>query len=225
MTDLYRLLPKEMEKMVIDMGYDRYRADQILIPLYRKFPKSIADIKQLPKEMIAELVDAGYTIGSAKEVHKITSDDGDTTKVLLNLTNDKSVEIINKYIDNIDTYYKKHIKHGFHIHAPAGGTPKDGPSAGCTFTCAFISRILNKSIKNDIAMTGEIDLMGNVTKIGGLEFKLQGAKKAGVKTVYVSHENEDDIKKIKKKYKKLIDNNFKVITVKNIRDYIDDIFI
>ena len=89
MTDLYRLLPEEMEKMVIDMGYDRYRADQILMPLYYKFPKNIADIKQLPKEMIAELVDAGYTIGSAKEVHSITSDDGDTTKVLLNLTNDK----------------------------------------------------------------------------------------------------------------------------------------
>ena len=68
MTDLYRLLPEEMEKMVIDMGYDRYRANQILMPLYCKFPKSIADIKQLPKEMIAELVDAGYTIGSAKEV-------------------------------------------------------------------------------------------------------------------------------------------------------------
>jgi len=91
MTDLYRLLPEEMEKMVIGMGYDRYRADQILMPLYYKFPKNIADIKQLPKEMIAKLVDAGYTIGLAKEVHSITSDDGDTTKVLLNLTNDKSV--------------------------------------------------------------------------------------------------------------------------------------
>ena len=62
MTDLYRLLPEEMEKMVIDMGYDRYRADQNLMPLYYKFPKNIADIKQLPKTMIAELVEAGYTI-------------------------------------------------------------------------------------------------------------------------------------------------------------------
>ena len=77
MTDLYRLLPEEMEKMVIDMGYDRYRADQILMPLYYKFPKNIADIKQLPKEMIAKLVDAGYTIGLAKEIHSITSDDGE----------------------------------------------------------------------------------------------------------------------------------------------------
>ena len=94
MTDLYRLLPEEMEKLVIDMGYQRYRADQILMPLYFKFPKSIADIKQLPKKMIAELVEAGYTIGSAKEIHRVTSEDGDTTKLLLNLTNDKSVETV-----------------------------------------------------------------------------------------------------------------------------------
>ena len=82
MTDLYRLLPEEMEKLVTDMGYDRYRADQILMPLYYKFPKNIADIKQLPKTMIVELIENGYTIGSAKEIHKITSDDGDTTKVI-----------------------------------------------------------------------------------------------------------------------------------------------
>ena len=94
MTDLYRLLPEEMEKLVIDMGYDRYRADQILMPLYYKFPKNIADIKQLPKTMIEELVDAGYTIGSAQEIHRITSEDGDTTKLLLNLSNDKSVETV-----------------------------------------------------------------------------------------------------------------------------------
>ena len=56
MTDLYRLLPKEMEKLVIDMGYQRYRADQILMPLYYKFPKNIADIKQLPKETILRLI-------------------------------------------------------------------------------------------------------------------------------------------------------------------------
>ena len=85
MTDLYRLLPEEMEQLVIDMGYPRYRADQILLPLYYKFPKNISDIKQLPKTLIAELIESGYTIGSAKETHRIVSEDGDTTKLLLNL--------------------------------------------------------------------------------------------------------------------------------------------
>jgi len=94
MIDLYRFLPEEMEKLVIDMGYPRYRADQILLPLYYKFPKNISDIKQLPKQLISKLVESGYTIGSAKETHRIVSEDGDTTKLLLNLTNDTSVETV-----------------------------------------------------------------------------------------------------------------------------------
>ncbi len=94
MVDLYRFLPEEMEKLVIDMGYPRYRADQILLPLYYKFPKKISDIKQLPKKLIEELNDADYTIGSAKETHRVVSEDGDTTKLLLNLTNEQSVETV-----------------------------------------------------------------------------------------------------------------------------------
>ena len=94
MTDLYRLLPEEMEKLVIEMGYPRYRADQILYPLYYKFPKTISDLKQLPKTMRQELVDAGYTIGSTNEVHRVVSEDGETTKLLLNTANGASVETV-----------------------------------------------------------------------------------------------------------------------------------
>ncbi len=94
MTDLYRLLPEEMEQLVIDMGYQRYRADQILLPLYYKFPKNINDIPQLPKKLREELTEAGYTIGSAKEIHRVVSDDGDTTKLLLNLTDGTPVETV-----------------------------------------------------------------------------------------------------------------------------------
>ena len=60
-------------------------------------------------------------------------------------------------------------------------------------------------------MTGEIELTGRITKIGGLEFKLNGAKKAGVKTVYVPKENEKDVEKIKKDYPKLMDKNLKLL--------------
>ncbi|MEK0360503.1 MAG: 23S rRNA (adenine(2503)-C(2))-methyltransferase RlmN [Nitrosopumilus sp.] len=94
MTDLYRLLPEEMEQLVIDMGYPRYRADQILLPLYYKFPKNINDIPQLPKKLREELTKAGYTIGSAKEIHRVVSNDGDTTKLLLNLTDGTPVETV-----------------------------------------------------------------------------------------------------------------------------------
>jgi len=94
MTDLYRLLPEEMEQLVIDMGYPRYRADQILLPLYYKFPKNINDIPQLPKKLREELTKSGYTIGSAKEVHRVVSDDGDVTKLLLDLNDENSVETV-----------------------------------------------------------------------------------------------------------------------------------
>ena len=94
MTDLYRLLPEEMEKMVIDMGQQRYRADQILYPLYYKFPKNISDLKQLPIAMRDKLIADGYTIGSAIEVHRVVSEDGDTTKLLLNLADGTPVETV-----------------------------------------------------------------------------------------------------------------------------------
>lgn len=161
---------------------------------------------------------------------KLTGKQGDTMKesVLCSLT--AAVEFIKKNkekynIDDVDSYIETHFKNGFHIHTPSTSTPKDGPSAGCAFTCCFISRILGKTIKNDVGMTGEVELTGNITKIGGLEFKLSGAKKAGVKMVYVPHENENDLNEIKKKYKNLISKDFYVKTFTNISDIIDDILL
>jgi len=94
MKDLYRLLPEEMEQMVMDMGHPRYRADQILYPLYYKFPKNISEIKQLPTAMRDKLTEEGYVIGSATEIHRVVSEDGDTTKLLLNLTDGTPVETV-----------------------------------------------------------------------------------------------------------------------------------
>jgi len=133
---------------------------------------------------------------------------------------------INKYnIINFNEYFIENFKNGFHIHAPSTSTPKDGPSAGIAFTCAFISRILNNPINNTIGMTGEIELTGKITKIGGLNFKLIGAKKAGITQVYIPLENLNDLEEIKEKYPQLIDNNFKVDTVDYLEDVIDKILV
>jgi ATP-dependent Lon protease len=121
-------------------------------------------------------------------------------------------------IDKINLHIKKNFPNGFHIHTPAGGTPKDGPSAGCAFSIGFISLILNKPFNNQVAMTGEIDLNSNITKIGGLEYKLVGAKQAGIKTVLVPKENENDISEIIKDYNDLFDDNFKYIFISNLND-------
>jgi hypothetical protein len=85
----------------------------------------------------------------------------------------------------------------------------------------YVERTVLKAIKNDIAMTGEIELTGRITKIGGLHFKLLGAKKAGVKIVYVPKENTNDIDDIKIKYPSLFDN----LEIFNIKffEYIDEI--
>ena len=74
-------------------------------------------------------------------------------------------------------------------------------------------------------MTGEIELTGKITKIGGLNFKLIGAKKAGIKLVYVPLENENDIEEIKIKYPNLISNNFDVKYFNNIDKIINEILI
>ena len=94
MTDLYRLLPEEMEQLMIDLGEPRYRADQILYSLYYKFPKHISEIKQLPKIFREKLVSEGFTIGSTTETLRVTSKDGDTTKLLLNLIDDTPIEAV-----------------------------------------------------------------------------------------------------------------------------------
>ena len=127
MTDLYRLLPEEMEQLVIDMGYPRYRADQILLPLYYKFPKDISEIKQLPKKMREELIAADYTIGSAKQIHQVVSDDGDTTKLLLKLTNDSYVETVLMQYDS--------SKIGGHPRSTICVSTQIGCAMGCVF-CA-----------------------------------------------------------------------------------------
>ena len=112
--------------------------------------------------------------------------------------------------------------YGFHIHVPDGGTPKDGPSAGCAFAIAFISILLNKEINNKIAITGEIELTGKIRKIGGLYAKLNGAKQAGVSTVYIPEENREDYTNIKNKNPDLFSNDFNIIIVKHILEIATD---
>jgi ATP-dependent Lon protease len=117
--------------------------------------------------------------------------------------------------------FMKKFPSGLHIHTPDGSTPKDGPSAGAAFTTVFISTILNMKIKNNVAMTGEIDLNGNITAIGGLESKLIGAKKAGINLVFVPYENDKDYKKILKKNSELFDDTFKIQIVKHISSILE----
>ncbi len=91
--------------------------------------------------------------------------------------------------------------HNFHIHVPAGATPKDGPSAGITMCTAIASVLLNKPVAPHMAMTGEITLRGDVLPIGGLKQKALAAYRAGIKKVLVPRKNEGDIEEIPREIK------------------------
>jgi len=91
-------------------------------------------------------------------------------------------------------------KNAIHIHCPEGATPKDGPSAGTAITTAIYSLFNNLKIKNTFAITGEICLNGRVTEIGGLDLKILGGIKAGIKEFIYPNENKKDFDVFMEKY-------------------------
>jgi ATP-dependent Lon protease len=83
-----------------------------------------------------------------------------------------------------------------HIHVPAGGVPKDGPSAGVTMACAMVSLISGIPVRHDVAMTGELTLRGKVLPIGGLKEKLLAAARAGITTAIIPYANSPELSEI-----------------------------
>lgn len=136
----------------------------------------------------------------------------------------ESVMIAYQYLKAHPQFLKIPLKEfenkDIHIHAPEGAIPKDGPSAGITILSAMASAYRNKKIKTGIAMTGEITLRGRVLPVGGIKEKILAAKRAGVKTIILSSDNERDIKEINEKYLKGL--NFKFVS--NISEVLEYIF-
>ncbi|MBR3451086.1 MAG: endopeptidase La [Bacteroidales bacterium] len=111
-------------------------------------------------------------------------------------------------------------KKDLHIHVPEGAIPKDGPSAGITMVSAMASALRGKAVRSHIAMTGEITLRGKVLPVGGIKEKILAAKRAGVKTIVLSKENEKDVRDIKQLYVEGLDFHY----VENIEEVLSFVF-
>lgn len=112
-------------------------------------------------------------------------------------------------------------QHDIHIHIPEGAVPKDGPSAGITMATAMLSAVLNKPVRADVAMTGEITLRGRVLPIGGLKEKLLAAKGAGMKTVIVPEKNRRDVEELSRE----ITGGLELVYAQNMNDVISHAFV
>ncbi len=112
-------------------------------------------------------------------------------------------------------------KSDIHVHVPEGAVPKDGPSAGITICTAIVSALTRKKVRPDIAMTGEITLVGKVLAIGGLKEKLLAARRSGIKKVFIPKENEKDIPELPE----VIKESIEIECVSHIDEILSNVFV
>lgn len=137
----------------------------------------------------------------------------------------ESAQLALSYIKSNVTKFKIDYKlleeNDIHVHVPYGAVKKDGPSAGIAITTAIISVLTGMKVKNNISMTGEITLRGEVLPVGGLKEKIIGARKALIKTIYLPLENKNEVLELEKE----LNSNLKYIFVKEYEEIYKKIFV
>lgn len=115
---------------------------------------------------------------------------------------------------------EKFTKHDLHIHMPEGAVPKDGPSGGIAILSSILSVLTGRTINSKFAMTGEINLRGNVTAIGGVKEKVLAAKRNKIKTVILPAQNKSDMIECKD-----LDKDIDIVWVEHANEVLDQIFL
>jgi len=233
-----RKLKEKIVELIREINLQRFYDDTIIFPfiITKEFCEKIFELK--PKIKIKKIIDKA-TIGVVNGLYANSAGLGGITTIqAIKFPSEKSLEFnltgslgdvmkesiqyslkiaLNLLSQNIKDEIKKN-PFGIHLHCPEGSVKKDGPSAGAAITLALYSLLSDIPVNNTIALTGEIDLLGNITAIGGLKYKLNGAKKAGVSISLYPEENQEDVDILLKEELELIDDNFKIYPVSNIKE-------
>ncbi|UVD81845.1 endopeptidase La [Mycoplasma iguanae] len=214
--ELKRILDKLARKIVVKQINKEIKENKFTITkeITTKFlgVEKFSDEENDGKEQIGAVNGLAYTQygGSTLSIEVSTSAGKGELKLTGQLKDvmQESAQIALSYVrSNAEQFRIKDFdwdSNNIHIHVPEGAVPKDGPSAGVTFTTAIISALAKKSISHQIGMTGEITLRGKVLAIGGLKEKSLAALKFGIKTVFIPKDNEKNLEELSDQVKKNI---------------------
>jgi ATP-dependent Lon protease len=209
---------KKKSKFIVDKNKIE---EYLKVPRYRHqkhiSEKRVGSVTGLAWTSVGgELLSVDVTIMNGAERLTLTGQLGDVMK--------ESAQAALSYIRS--NAKKLHLNPDFfkgkevHIHLPEGAIPKDGPSAGITMSMALLSAVSGRPATNDVAMTGEITLRGNVLPIGGLNEKLLAAKRNNIRKILIPKDNEIDLKEIPNEVKE----GLNIIPLEHIEDAIPYVF-
>ncbi|CAH9087478.1 unnamed protein product [Cuscuta europaea] len=139
-----------------------------------------------------------------KGLLNLTGQLGDVMKESAQIAHTVARSILRE-IDHENTFFSNSK---LHLHVPAGATPKDGPSAGCTMITSLLSLAMNRLVKKDLAMTGEVTLMGKILPIGGVKEKTIAARRSDVKTIIFPEANRRDFDELASNVKEGLEVHF-----------------
>jgi len=211
-----RLLEKQIAKIVrnrakdIVLGEKKSRVlkttdvfDILGVPVYTRESQIIRDMAGVVTGLAwtntgGEVLYIEVSLSKGKGNLTLTGNLGDVMKESATL----AYEFIKSHAHVLNIEPDVFPKWNVHIHVPEGATPKDGPSAGITMFTALVSAFTQRKVKPAVAMTGEITLRGKVTPVGGVKDKILAARRANIKDVILSKENEKDVNDINEVYLK-----------------------
>jgi ATP-dependent Lon protease len=210
------LQKSEQKQAKFDINLDNLQEYLGAVKLVKKFKREAPEVGLITGLSYSTVgggaltIEANITDGEGKIM--LTGSLGDVMKESAKAALSAVRGLAEEYGIDPEDFKKKDI----HIHVPEGAVRKEGPSAGAAMAIAILSSFLNKKIDNNLAMTGEITIRGNVLAIGGLKEKVYAAKRAGIEKIIVPTDNKEDIKDLPKE----ITNNLTIIYANKLQDVV-----